>query len=239
MSVLDVDIVIPVFNEGENIIKSMRAIREQVKSDYRILICYDSKEDPTLEILAKFDLISENVLLVENLFRGVHGAIRSGFKESNANAVITFMADDDYNAGLIDKMIDEFKKGNEIVAPSRFIQGGIFSGCPWLKRIIVIMTSWSMHSLAGIPVHDATNGFRLFSRRLLENCPLESTEGFTYSVELLVKCHRLGWKMTEVPAKWFERTLGKSRFRLFGWANAYLHWYWYAFGTRYLRRHSL
>ncbi len=44
---------------------------------------------------------------------------------------------------------------------------------------------------------------------------MESNEGFTYSIELLVKCHRLGWKMAELPAKWYERTSGKSRFQSF------------------------
>jgi hypothetical protein len=64
---------------------------------------------------------------------------------------------------------------------------------------------------------------------------IESSAGFTYSIELLAKCHRLGWKIGEVPAKWFERSEGKSRFRVLDWAADYLRWYFYIFGTTFLR----
>jgi hypothetical protein len=83
-----------------------------------------------------------------------------------------------------------------------------------------------MYAITGVPIHDATNEFRLFSRRLLENVQLESRKGFMYSVELLVKCHRLVWKMVELPAKWYERTSGQSKFKVFQWANAHLRWCW-------------
>jgi len=66
--------------------------------------------------------------------------------------------------------------------------------------------------------------------------PLESTEGFTYSIELLVKCHRLGWRIGEVPVEWHERKTGLSRFRVIGWLPAYFRWFKYAFETTYLKR---
>lgn len=109
-------------------------------------------------------------------------------------------------------------------------------GCPWIKALLVRTTAFTLHYFAGIPTHDGTNGFRMFSRRLLDQVRIESSEGFTYSLELLVKCHRLGWKIGEVPATWNERTHGSSRFRVFHWAGAYLTWYFYAFGTTWLRR---
>jgi len=232
----DVDIIIPVFNEGENILRALDAFRSQVNSPIRVLICYDQENDSTLEVLRKSKFMDEHILLIKNRFSGVHGAVRSGFLESNADAVIVFMADDDYNAGLIDKMVLYNKQGNDLVAPSRFIKGGVFKGCRWPKNILVRVTSWSMHTFARVPIHDATNGFRLFSRRLLKNVHLESSEGFTYSIELLVKCHRLGWKMVEIPSKWYERTFGRSRFKTIRWARAYLRWFWYAFETTYFRR---
>ena len=92
-----------------------------------------------------------------------------------------------------------------------------------------------MHYLARVPARDATNGLRLFSRKILDRIEIESTQGFAYSIELLVKCHRLGWQVGEVPAKWFEREIGRSRFRILDWVPAYLRWYFYAFATTYLR----
>jgi hypothetical protein len=70
----------------------------------------------------------------------------------------------------------------------------------------------------------------------LDEIEIESERGFCYSVELLVKCHRLGWRIGEVPAQWFERTRGASRFQVIKWLPDYLRWYIYAFATTYLRR---
>lgn len=109
-------------------------------------------------------------------------------------------------------------------------------GCPWLKAVLVRFAAFTLQHFARLPTHDATNGFRLFSRRVLDEIKIESSQGFAYSIELLVKCHRLGWKFGEVPALWFERTKGKSRFRVIKWLPVYLRWYFYAFMTTYLRR---
>ena len=114
--------------------------------------------------------------------------------------------------------------------------GGRMEGCPLLKAVLLRSAAFTLHRLAKVPSHDATNGFRLFSRRTLEQIEIESRRGFTYSLELLVKAHRLGWKVGEVPAQWHERTQGRSRFRVLRWLPAYLRWYCYAFATTYLRR---
>ncbi len=234
-----IDIIIPVYDEGENILPVLKAIKSQVKTNIQILICYDFEGDRTLSVLRESEFNKENIVFVKNKYQGAHGAVRSGFGKSKADAVITYMADDAYNAGLIDQMVSSFQEGYQVVVPSRFVQGGSFVGCPWLKNFLVRLSSWSMHYLARVPVHDATNGFRLFSRRLLDKVQLESNQGFTYSIELLVKCHRLGWKIAELPAQWQERKSGQSRFRIYEWVAAYFKWYRYAFETTYLRRNSI
>jgi glycosyltransferase involved in cell wall biosynthesis len=234
-----VDVIIPVYNEGKNILKVLSAFQREVKTPVRILICYDHEDDSTLSALKSSNTLTEYIVLVKNRFHGAFGAVRTGFLAGTSDAVITYMADDDYNTGLIDLLIAGYRAGYDIVAPSRFIPGGIFQGCRWPKNFLVRATSWSMHALARVPIHDATNGFRLFSRQLLDAVQLESTEGFTYSIELLVKCHRLGFPMKEIPASWYERTYGQSRFKVFRWASAYLRWYWYAFATTYLWRKTV
>jgi hypothetical protein len=114
--------------------------------------------------------------------------------------------------------------------------GGSMVDCPWLKAILVRGAGFTLYHLARLPTHDASNGFRLFSRRVIRTIPVESSQGFCYSIELLVKAHRLGWKIGEVPARWRERTRGASRFRVVKWLPAYLRWYFYAFATTWLRR---
>ena len=93
-----------------------------------------------------------------------------------------------------------------------------------------------MGHIARFPAHDPTNAFRLFSRHLFEMVNIESSKGFTYSLELTAKCHRLGLKIGEVPANWYERKNGSSRFKLIEWAPAYLRWYFYVYATTYLKK---
>jgi hypothetical protein len=114
--------------------------------------------------------------------------------------------------------------------------GGAMVGCPPLKAALVRSANFTLRHLARLPTTDASNGFRMFSRRVIERIAVESDEGFCYSIELLVKAHRLGWRIDEVPVRWFERRHGASRFQVISWLPAYLRWYGYAFATTFLRR---
>lgn len=160
----------------------------------------------------------------------------TGFGAASAPAVLVFPADDTFNPPIIDTMVQKFRSGAQIVAASRFMRGGCMKGCPWLKAVLVRSAAFTLYHLARIPTHDASNGFRLFSLKLLRTVRVESIEGWAFSIELLVKCHRLGWPVAEVPAQWFERDSGKSRFRLWKWLPVYLRWYRFAFATFWLRR---
>ena len=111
-------------------------------------------------------------------------------------------------------------------------------GCPWFKAVLVRSAAFTLYHFAQLPTHDATSGFRLFARRVVDMIAIESNQGFCFSIELLVKAHRLGWRICEVPALWFERRAGSSRFRVLRWLPAYLRWYFYAFATGLLKRPS-
>jgi dolichol-phosphate mannosyltransferase len=150
--------------------------------------------------------------------------------------VLVFPADDDYNAERLDMMVEKARAGCDVVCASRFIPGGSMVGCPFVKAVIVRAAAFTLYHFARIPTRDATNGFRLFSRRVVKSIPVESQVGFAYSLELLAKAHRLGWKVGEVPVSWFERNQGESRFRIYKWLPQYLRWYFYAFATTWLRR---
>ena len=231
------DIVIPVYNEGANIIATLRAIAAQVRTPLRVLICYDDDDDDTLPAVAHARPLIGNlwVEFVRNRGRGAHGAVLTGFAASTAPFVLVYPADDDYNAGILDRMVIEAEKGRDIVCASRFMAGGSMQGCPPLKSALVRAANFTLYHLARLPTHDASNGFRLFSRRAIRRIPIESERGFCYSIELLVKCHRLGWRIGEVPARWFQRIHGASRFQVIKWLPHYLRWYVYAFATTYLR----
>lgn len=230
----ELDIVIPVYNEGGNILPVLESLRTSVRTPYRVLICYDMETDDTLPVVR--DYPHAKIELVRNPARGPLQAILAGFRATTAPAVLMMAADDDYNAPIIDTMVREMRAGADIVVASRFIEGGYMRDCPWLKAALVRTSAWALYHVARLPSRDASNGFRLFSRRILDTVPIESKVGFAYSIELLVKAHRLGWKVTDVAAGWRERRVGRSRFAVLKWLPQYLKWFRYAFATTYLRR---
>src|SRR5205814_8906793 len=119
---------------------------------------------------------------------------------------------------------------------SRYMRGGRQLGGPLLKRTMSRAAGLSLHWLGGLPVHDATSNFRLYSRRLLDKVTIESTGGFELGIELTVKAYLLGMTVAEVPTTWRDRTAGQSRFRLWDWLPRYLHWYRRGLAGRFVRR---
>lgn len=232
----ELDIVIPVYNEGNNIVPVLDSFKQHVKTACRVLICYDHEDDNTLPVVRAYSQESFALQLVRNRGRGALGAVLTGFAQSTAPAVLMYPADDDFNAPQIDVMMQKVREGCDIVAASRFIPGGCMKGCPWLKATLVRCSAFVLYHFARVPTHDPSNGLRIFSRRALDTIPIESTVGFAYSIELLVKAHRLGWRIGEVPASWFERRAGKSRFQVLKWVPQYLRWFFYAFATTYFLR---
>lgn len=235
----ELDIIIPVYNEGQNIAATLRALAHAVKAPVRVLICYDMPEDDTLPAVesSRAEYPSLKIEFIKNSGRGAHAAVMAGFAASSAPHVLVYPADDDYNAPIVDAMLAEAQRGADIVCASRFMRGGSMVGCPPLKEFLVRMGNWVLRHLARVPTHDSSNGFRLFSRRVIADIPVESSIGFTYSIELLVKAHRRGLKIAEVPAQWFERRAGQSRFKVIHWLPAYLRWCMYAFVTTYWHKH--
>ena len=234
----ELDIVIPVHNEGRNIVATLASLASSLTTPARVLICYDHPEDDTLPAI-RDNAASHaglRVELVRNRGRGAHGAVMTGFAASTAPFILMYPADDDSNAAMLDRMVALARGGCDIVCASRFMPGGIMEGAPPLKAALVRAANFTLHHFARLPTTDASNGFRMFSRRVLDGIPIESDQGFCYSIELLVKAHRLGWPIAEVPVRWFERRHGESRFRVLKWLPAYLRWYVYAFATTFLRR---
>ena len=233
MSFYPLDIILPVYNEGENIHKVLNLFQNQVNTKFRVLICYDHENDSTLNGYDPNDYDFE-VIQLKNNGNGAHDAVITGMNYSNSDCVIVFPADDIINQNIIDDMYMQYTNNCDVVVASRFMKGGSMKGCPLLKSLLVRTASKTLYYFSSIPVEDASNGFRLFSRRLLNMVEIESNTGFTYSIELLVKCKRLGWKIGEVPAHWEERTQGNSKFKVIQWAPNYIRWYFYGLATSWL-----
>lgn len=230
----ELEIIIPVYNEGAQIVGVLESLVRSVRTPFRVLLGYDRDDDDTLVALSKHPVPGAVVVPVRNRGRGALGAVVTCFEDSVAPCVLVFPADDDYNAARIDAMVETMHQGYDIVCASRFMPGGVMEGCPPLKNAIVRGSAGVLHRVAGVPTHDPSNGLRLFSRRVLREIPIESTKGFAYSIELLVKAHRRGYRIAEVPFHWYERKQGESRFRVLRWLPQYFRWFSYAFATQYL-----
>ena len=107
------DIIIPVYNEGANILRTLQSILRAVKTPLRVLICYDHEDDDTLLAIRdnRASLGALAVSFVRNSGRGAHGAVLSGFAASKAPFAVVLPADDDYNAGILDAMVARAEAG--------------------------------------------------------------------------------------------------------------------------------
>lgn len=234
MKKLNCEIIIPIFNEGKNIIKLFKKFEKNIQINFRVLLCYDEKNDDIFKYINIIKKFKFKTVLINNPKKGPCNAVIAGLKYSKIQCKIVYPADDFLNYKLIDKMYNLFLDGNDIVVPSRFIKGGSMKNCPLIKSIFVRLASSTLFYLSSIPVKDASNGFRLFSQKLLSKVKIESRVGFAYSLELLAKCNRLKMRIAEVPARWEERKIGSSRFKIFRWLPQYFKWYIYGLSTTWL-----
>jgi glycosyltransferase involved in cell wall biosynthesis len=229
-SPLALSIVVPVYNEAENITPVLRNLVGAVKATpYEVLIVYDFDADTTVPVVQRLLPEMPQLRLQHNdLGRGVLNAIRKGFQVAHAPFVLVMMADGSDEPDAIDPMLTRARAGADVVAGSRYVKGGGQQGGPRLKRTMSRAAGLSLHMLGRLPIHDATSNFRMYSRRLLDAVTIESSAGFELALELTVKAQRLGMRVDEVPTVWHDRTAGESRFRLWHWLPHYLRWYWFA-----------
>jgi dolichol-phosphate mannosyltransferase len=231
-----ISIVAPVFNEADNIQGFLRDVETAVREEHETLLVYDFPEDSTLPAVAAMQPPCPSVRLVHNtLGRGVLNALKAGFAASKGDVVIVMMADRSDEPKDVAEMARRVRGGADVVAGSRYVKGGSQEGGPLLKRTLSRMAGVSLHYLAGLPIHDATNNFRAYSRRVVEQIPIEGEASFALALELTLKAHWNGWRVEEVPTTWRDRTAGQSRFRLFAWMPHYLRWYLLALRKAWFR----
>lgn len=233
-----ISLVVPVYNEADNIVPFLRDVEEHVHEPHETLLVYDFPEDTTLPAVHAMQPPAPSARLVHNtLGKGVLNALKAGFAAAAGDVIVVMMADRSDEPRDVDTMARLIREGADVVAGSRYVAGGRQEGGPLLKRTLSRLAGVSLHYLAGLPIRDATNNFRAYSRRVVTEIPVEGDASFALALELTLKAYWRGWKIAEVPTVWRDRTAGQSRFRLFAWLPHYLHWYFLAlrrawFGAR-------
>jgi glycosyltransferase involved in cell wall biosynthesis len=230
-------VVVPVYNEAENIGRFCETLLRELPPGYEVLVCYDFEGDTTIPALKALpeDKKPPNTRIVLNtLGRGVRYAIEVGLRAAKAPVVIVTMADlsDDYRC--VEAMVKSVEEGAALCCGSRYMKGGRQIGGPWLKGLLSRTAGLTLHYFAGIPTHDATNSYKAYSSELLKKITIESDGGFSLGMEICIKAHFMGGRVTQVPCTWYDRTEGQSRFKLWAWIPKYLRWYFYAYKKRYL-----
>jgi glycosyltransferase involved in cell wall biosynthesis len=227
-----INIVMPVYNEGENIKNTFSEIKNKIRTPFRIFIVYDFDEDNTLPA-AKAVQNEYNVHFLKNKYgKGVLNAIKTGLEGVDDGAILVSMADlsDDYS--VVDGMFEKIKAGYDVVCGSRYMKGGKQLGGPKFKGTLSRMAGLSLHYLTGIPTHDISNSFKMYTPRVIKSIQIESNGGFELGMEIVVKAFLAGFKITEVPSVWRDRNAGQSRFKLWEWLPHYLRWYFFALGCK-------
>lgn len=225
-------IVIPVYNEGENIAQAIWKIENDVQSKHIINVIYDFAEDTSIPVVEKEKTKYKTPInLIKNKYgRGVLNAIKTGFETAQTEYVIVTMADLSDPPIVMNTMLQiSEEKRADIVCASRYMKGGKQVGGPLLKGLMSKYAGLSLYHLAKLPTHDATNSFNLYKTSFLKQQKIESTGGFELGIELVVKAHLQGFKIAETPTVWTDRQSGKSNFKLIEWLPLYLKWYFMAF----------
>jgi len=229
----EVSVVMPVFREGEAVEPVLRALTTGLAASHEILVVYDFDEDPTVPVIERLALEFPAVRGVRNdLGRGVLNAMKTGIAASSGPYILISMADGSDEPHVVDPMLALARDGADVVAASRYMRGGHQVGGPPLKRLMSRTAGLTLHWFAGVPTHDPTNNFKLYSRRFLDTVTIESTAGFELALELTVKATIARRGVAEVPTTWRDRTAGQSNFKLRKWLPHYLHWYRVAFVGR-------
>ncbi len=223
---IKISIVLPVFNEGENIAKQIEELEKTIKTSHEILVIYDFDEDNTVPVVKGLKNKYSNILLIKNTYgKGLINAVKTGFKISRGEVIVVMPADLADNPNTINKMYRKIREGYDVVGATRYAKGGKKIGGGYFKSLLSRAAGMLTPVLLNIPITDISNGFKMYKASLLKNMIIESSGGWEFSMEIVIKANNLGYKITEVPTIWKNRTSGVSKFKLLKWLPKYLKWY--------------
>lgn len=224
---MKLSIIIPAHNEEANIARVITGLIGAVSLDYEIVVVNDHSQDSTCRIVEGLKAKYENIRLIKNQGSpGFANTLRAGFKAAAGEFMLPVMADLCDDPVLIMKMYQEAGKGYDIICGSRYMKKGKKIGGPLLKTVCSGLAGKITYFL-GIPTHDITNSFKMYRREVIEAVD-SNAESFEISMEIPLKAHLKGFKITELPTVWNSRELGESSFKVVRLIPVYLKLYLWA-----------
>jgi glycosyltransferase involved in cell wall biosynthesis len=222
---VELSVVIPVYNEPDNIPLAVKALTQNIPVPFEILAVYDFDGDTTVPVLRQLQREHSQLRLVKNeVARGPSGALRAGFEQARAPLILVTMADLCDDATQISLLLELARTRANLVAPSRYCVGGEQQLKESIKVKAPRMAGRLLKVFAGLPTLDPTNSFKLYSAAMLRDMRLRSTVSFSVTLEIVAKAHCLGYRIVEVPTVWRDRQHGQSAFKLGRSLIAYFPW---------------
>src|SRR5271166_4946964 len=209
-----VSVVVPAYNEGEQILSVLDRLFESVRLAAEVLVVVDSADDTTVPVAEEYAQKEPRLKCLVNTYgRGPANAIRFGIDGATAPVVVVTMADGCDDARQIDELVRLVERGVAVAAASRYMPGGQQVGGPVLKGALSRLAGRSLRTLAHVGTRDATNSFKAYSTEFVRQVGIDSRDGFEIGIELTAKAKRLRLPVAEIPTIWLDRQAGVSNFK--------------------------
>jgi len=211
-------IIIPTYNEKENIEKIIRKIFSLEKS-FHILIVDDGSPDGTAEIVKNLQKDFANQLHIEERTGklGLGTAYIHGFKwalERNYQFVFEMDADFSHNPDDLIRLYNaNSSEGGDVAIGSRYVKGVNIVNWPMARLLMSFFASKYVRIITGMPIHDSTAGFKCYKRKVLKTINFNKIQfvGYAFQIEMKFKAWKYGFNVVEVPVIFTDRTEGTSK----------------------------
>ena len=210
-------VIIPTYNEIENIENIIRAVFSLNKS-FHILIVDDNSPDKTAAKVVELQSEFKDRLFLENREKkaGLGTAYVFGFKwalDKNYDFIFEMDADFSHNPADLEKLYQACEEGAEVAIGSRYVTGVNVVNWPLSRVLLSFFASYYVKKITGMKIHDATAGFMCYRRNVLETINIDKIKfiGYAFQIEMKYRAYCKKLKIVEVPIIFTDRTMGQSK----------------------------
>jgi dolichol-phosphate mannosyltransferase len=212
----DVWVILPTYNEAENLERIVGAVLEHLPSSRRVLIVDDNSPDGTGEIADRLAAADKSIAVLHRERKeGLGPAYLAGFRvalDGGAQRIIEMDADFSHDPAYLPQLIQATERA-DLAIGSRYVPGGGITDWGPVRRFISRGGSAYARAALGLPVRDLTGGFKCFRRIVLETIDLDTIEarGYAFQVETTYRAIKAGFRVVEVPIVFKDRADGTSK----------------------------
>lgn len=218
MQTSDSIVIIPTYNERENIENIIRAVFGLEKT-FHILIIEDGSPDGTAAIVKTLQQeFSDRLFMIERKGKlGLGTAYITGFKwalEHSYEYIFEMDADFSHNPNDLPRLYEACAvQGGDVAIGSRYVSGVNVVNWPMGRVLMSYFASKYVRIVTGLPIHDTTAGFKCYRRQVLETIDLDHIrfKGYAFQIEMKFTAYKCGFKIIEVPVIFINRELGTSK----------------------------